>query len=87
VASGVVRGDDIGAGGHAGTADRPGATTFGRCDGFEGGDDAAESVLLLAAAGQPHVVLTELLARARRERLAALVDERLGAGLLGLQLR
>ncbi len=54
---------------------------------FEREDDAAEGIVFLSAAGQPHVVFTHVLAGAGSERLTTLVDELPGAGPLGVQLR
>jgi hypothetical protein len=85
VAPSLAGGDGVGAGGHASAAHRP-RVAVGQRGAFQRVDDAAQGVLLLAAAGQPDVVVAQLPPGARGERLAALVDQRCGAGPLGLQL-
>src|SRR5258708_30447634 len=82
----AAAGDGVGVGGGAGAA--PGLDAASMEPGLlELDDDPAESVLFLAAPGEPDVVLAHLLPGAGGERLAALADELLGAGPLGGQLR
>src|SRR5260221_14111819 len=82
----AAAGDGVGAGGGAGSAQGLDAA-ISEPGLLELDDDPAESVLFLAAPGEPDVVLAHLLPGAGGERLAALADELLGAGQLGGQLR
>jgi hypothetical protein len=81
----LAGGDGVGAGGGACRAQHPDGAV-GEPGLLELDDDPAESVLLLAASGEPDVIVAEFLPGAGGGRFAALADELLGAGQLIGQL-